>query len=397
MGKRLSSLIFLGTIMMSIIADCRIADAGCERVARDCIEPGETRKIDGRDMYRECWRYKDAYRCKGYAKNNCAELDAEPFCEIIDTTCKEKVGDWCVAQQRDYKCQKEKTIIRKEKRYRAPTFQKKNIEERKRVKCGNEIECLDGKCFDMSYKANDEIGQAASSLAALKNMQGTQGIGIFKGEIESCTKKKPGNRLNCCSKMTGWAKDFFNKKCTEREVKLAKIKDEQCVEIKPPFCVGYLASFCIREKTNFCCYDSKLAREIQVQGRAQINKGWGSNKHPDCSGFTIEELQKIDFEKLDFSFLSKDIKKGVLWSKMGNMEKALEHTQNILENEAITIKADVNGVDDQKLYENKFNEVHNDPSAQKKPDGRDKTRDLKGEKEIIYNKDEYKGRDNDGL
>ena len=126
----------------------------------------------------------------------------------------------------------------------------------------------------------------------------------------------------------------------------------------------------------------------------------------------IEELQGIDFEKIDFEFLSEDIKKKNIWSRMGDMKKALEHTQRLMEGEINTIKNDViaeggtgindtgdinEQIDDQKLYEKKFSETEDlNESRQKKPDGRDKSKDTK-DAETLYNKEEYKNRDHGGL
>ena len=47
MGKRLSSGIVL--ILMTIYSISH-AEGICERVGRDCIEPGETRVIDGQKV-----------------------------------------------------------------------------------------------------------------------------------------------------------------------------------------------------------------------------------------------------------------------------------------------------------------------------------------------------------
>jgi hypothetical protein len=99
---------------------------------------------------------------------------------------------------------------------------------------------------------------------------------------------------------------------------------------------------------------------------------------------------------------------------MGDMKKALEHTQRLMEGEINTIKNDViaeggvgavknntgdinDQIDDQKLYEKKFAEVEDlNESRQKKPDGRDKSKDTK-DAETLYNKEEYKNRDHGGL
>ena len=45
-------------------------------------------------------------------------------------------------------------------------------------------------------------------------------------------------------------------------------------------------SICIEHTKSHCCYNSRLARIINEQGRGQIGKSWGSAKNPNCSGFT---------------------------------------------------------------------------------------------------------------
>ena len=44
-----------------------------------------------------------------------------------------------------------------------------------------------------------------------------------------------------------------------------------------------------------------LARIINEQGRVQVGKSWGSAQGPDCAGFTIAELQSLDFAAMDLS------------------------------------------------------------------------------------------------
>jgi conjugal transfer mating pair stabilization protein TraN len=44
-----------------------------------------------------------------------------------------------------------------------------------------------------------------------------------------------------------------------------------------------------------------LSRIINEQGRWQLSKGWGSAQGPDCSGFTIAELQALDFSRMDLT------------------------------------------------------------------------------------------------
>ena len=58
---------------------------------------------------------------------------------------------------------------------------------------------------------------------------------------------------------------------------------------------------CIEHSTGKCCFNSKLARIVNEQGRVQVGKAWGSGKSPDCSGFTIAQLQSLDFAAMDLT------------------------------------------------------------------------------------------------
>ena len=62
------------------------------------------------------------------------------------------------------------------------------------------------------------------------------------------------------------------------------------------FCVS-----CIEHTTSKCCFNSLLARIVNEQGRRQIGKGWGGAESADCSGFTVAQLQRLDFAAMDLS------------------------------------------------------------------------------------------------
>jgi len=64
--------------------------------------------------------------------------------------------------------------------------------------------------------------------------------------------------------------------------------------------LGHCVS-CIERTTGKCCFNSLLARIINEQGRQQFGKGWGEPKEPDCSGFTVAQLQAMDFSAMDLS------------------------------------------------------------------------------------------------
>jgi conjugal transfer mating pair stabilization protein TraN len=94
--------------------------------------------------------------------------------------------------------------------------------------------------------------------------------------------------------------------CNEEEGKLAMKEGAGLCHTVGTWCSSCIRIFgkcvsCIEHSTGKCCFNSKLARIVNEQGRVQVGKGWGSGKSPDCSGFTIAQLQSLDFAAMDLT------------------------------------------------------------------------------------------------
>lgn len=94
--------------------------------------------------------------------------------------------------------------------------------------------------------------------------------------------------------------------CNEEEGKLAMKEGAGLCHTVGTWCSSCIRIFgkcvsCIEHSTGKCCFNSKLARIVNEQGRVQVGKGWGSGESPDCSGFTIAQLQSLDFAAMDLT------------------------------------------------------------------------------------------------
>jgi hypothetical protein len=58
---------------------------------------------------------------------------------------------------------------------------------------------------------------------------------------------------------------------------------------------------CLETTQSYCCFNSRLARVLNEQGRAQLGRGWGGAKNPDCAGFSLAQLQTLDFSRMDLT------------------------------------------------------------------------------------------------
>lgn len=94
--------------------------------------------------------------------------------------------------------------------------------------------------------------------------------------------------------------------CDEEEGKLAMKEGAKLCHSVGTYCsscirvLGKCVS-CITHTTAKCCFNSVLARIVNEQGRQQVGKGWGTGEAPDCSGFTIAQLQSLDFARMDLT------------------------------------------------------------------------------------------------
>ena len=94
--------------------------------------------------------------------------------------------------------------------------------------------------------------------------------------------------------------------CDEQEGKLAMKEGARLCHSVGTYCssciriLGRCVS-CTTHTTNKCCFNSVLSRVVNEQGRQQIGKWWGTAEAPDCSGFTIAQLQSLDFARMDLS------------------------------------------------------------------------------------------------
>ena len=79
---------------------------------------------------------------------------------------------------------------------------------------------------------------------------------------------------------------------------------------------------------SYCCYNSKLAKIINEQGKPQIGKGWGDPESPSCGGFTVDEFQRVDFSRLDLSEFTADIMASAVLPNADGLKQSVTDQMN---------------------------------------------------------------------
>ncbi|MCY1168552.1 type-F conjugative transfer system mating-pair stabilization protein [compost metagenome] len=105
--------------------------------------------------------------------------------------------------------------------------------------------------------------------------------------------------------------EFLFSGCDQQDMETAMLRSSgMCHEIGS-YCTSSFLGICLQKARGHCCFNTKLGRIIQEQGRPQLKAFngnlWGTAKKPMCRGFTPEEFQALDFSKMDLSEYYADI------------------------------------------------------------------------------------------
>ena len=91
--------------------------------------------------------------------------------------------------------------------------------------------------------------------------------------------------------------------CEQAEQILTMKRDNRLCHSVGSYCSTKIPilGICIETKQTYCCFNSRLARILNEQGRTQLARSWGAPKSPDCGGFTLAQLQSLDFSRMDLA------------------------------------------------------------------------------------------------
>ncbi|SKB98833.1 conjugal transfer protein TraN [Sphingopyxis flava] len=276
----------------------------------------QTRIINGVPVTQPCWAWQTNYTCNEITQgNDCGELDDKPECSYVRDECIDDEDDpdytpgACKVSQKVYRCPVPTTPGNDPKQY----------------VCGNDVYCINGDCETIEREASTEFKDALVALHALGQAGeefDEENFTVFSGTRETCHKPVFG-LVNCCAGKTSGlltagagaaaiaggptaiaalATPFLTMFLCSTEEKMLDIKDRMgfCHKVGT-YCSSSVLGICKTKRTAYCCFESKLSRILQEQGRPQLNKPWGKPKKEQCEGFTIDEFSRLDLSVMDFT------------------------------------------------------------------------------------------------
>ncbi|EMR8015426.1 conjugal transfer protein TraN [Acinetobacter baumannii] len=313
-------------------------NSSCKLLSETCSD--DSTKIINGVMVKGCWNTTKNYSCEanGTTVSDCRPL-LERGCSQIGSVCTSKdANGTCLTYSQKYQC--EKTPAKEEEQ----------------TICVD-VDCVDGKCLEKAADQKDaDFAQAVTMMEAAreagvymeKDYKNT--LRLFVGEENKCTVKllAGSNIMSCCKEVKINASSATNKnsgstatgafandpnappqqtqgssyqyddvyndnktmkqlqsqltfgwlECSEGERELGIKRGSSLCTHARTWCSKKDPIFgsCLEESRAWCCFKSILAKIINRQGRAQLGLSLET-----CEGIKIEELQRLDFSKMDLT------------------------------------------------------------------------------------------------
>ena len=171
--------------------------------------------------------------------------------------------------------------------------------------CGSVSWCVGSGCETAESQANTGFIESTARLNMVLDMGGEEfdreNLRFFRGTRRSC-RIRWGGLADCC-KNSGVLVGLAN--CSESERLLAEERHAGNTHYLGRRCTRRIFGVCVRRERSWCVFGSKLGRIVQEAARSQLGIGWGS-----CRGFTVAEMESIDFEAVDLSEFTEDLVDG---------------------------------------------------------------------------------------
>lgn len=297
----------------------------CLQPTQVCVDASPTtRTINGVAVTHDCWQWQATYQCSTLSSaNDCATLSAKSTCSFDHEVCLDSPQTGaCQVKSEVYKCT-------------TPAA----TQTSQAYSCSGDVYCIDGSCTQLPTSPAPDLANALVAMNAMKdaNQQfDANKLTIFDGDATGCHKPLFG-LVNCCAgkisglltgaaaasaaiglasgnpaMLLGLVTQFLPLfMCSGEEMQL-DVKDRMGLcHYVGEYCSEKALFVCTTMRKSYCCYQSKLARVIQEQGRAQLGLDFGSPQSPTCTGFTVDQFSKLDLSKMDFSEVFADFTSAV--------------------------------------------------------------------------------------
>lgn len=269
----------------------------CMFVSSIQMEGNAEKIIEGKKISRPNWKESVSFKCYHPQIGNCGGIK-QGTAILIERKCIKNTPHGCALWDLTFKIGKRNAAS----------------------------EAFDGSVFyyehpkDETAPSKSFFSKVVSKLMAFDEMrkdlensqEDARTASIFRGESCKCHKNVADKLFyDCCVHLEGIAITMNLTQCTAEEIALSEKRNNGLCHYVGHYAEKLLGLYKSSDAHVYCCFPSKFARVLQEEARKQLGKDWGTSEEPKCGGLTVDEITRLDFEKIDFREIYEDISKKI--------------------------------------------------------------------------------------
>jgi conjugal transfer mating pair stabilization protein TraN len=311
----------------------------CTLSSTTCTEGSSRRMIEGLPVTKSCWNTRKIYNCTKDNYHSVEDCDAMNL-----TNCqlwKQDVMD-ANSTRYIYKCEDKDNVLDNNNGCNQhvnttpeplPPTEDNTADLLKTATllatANGSVETIDSNSLEILGGETKKCGYTTGAFETYATLVGVS-IGVATGgSIESLKAAlikmysavvsglsfSGGLTQDCCEQeISPYLELAHYQKCGNELMVKELVDAGKCVHVGT-YCddevVLLLGKECMYKRKSYCCFPNKFSKILSRATREQGMKSWGSSTNPNCSGIRVDEMEKLDFNKIDFSEAFGDIKGGI--------------------------------------------------------------------------------------
>lgn len=98
--------------------------------------------------------------------------------------------------------------------------------------------------------------------------------------------------------------------CSDSEFDLAIQREVDMCSYAGTYCSQRVLGACLKRRESYCCYNSPMSKELRASAEPGGELNHGDARRADCSGLQIDELDRINWDAIDFTRLAGNMAEG---------------------------------------------------------------------------------------
>lgn len=110
--------------------------------------------------------------------------------------------------------------------------------------------------------------------------------------------------------------------CKDDEFDLAIQREVDMCSYAGSYCSQRVLGACMKRKEAYCCFNSPMSKSLRASAEPGGVLKHGSAKNPDCRGIRVDELDRIDWNAIDFTRLIANMEEGGVFGRTNDTDNA---------------------------------------------------------------------------